>query len=84
MRINRWAIGAAEPASADYVTSVAAGLRKVIANSNHKAPVRIIYGGSAKPGLYESLKSDLDGLFLGRFAHNIENLKKCLEEVGAK
>ena len=31
---------------------------------------RVIYGGSAGPGLFTELKDGVDGLFLGRFAHD--------------
>ncbi|MCJ1313139.1 hypothetical protein MMC25_006816 [Agyrium rufum] len=43
--------------------------------------VRFLYGGSAGPGIWEGLKDAVDGLFLGRFAHDIDNLSKVLEEV---
>jgi len=42
---------------------------------------RILYGGSAKPGTWQTLKAGLDGLFLGRFAHNVENFEKVIQEV---
>ena len=31
---------------------------------------QVIYGGSAGPGLFTELKDGVDGLFLGRFAHD--------------
>ena len=45
------------------------------------AASRIIYGGSAKPGLLSSLDGAVDGLFLGRFAHDPAALRQILDEV---
>ena len=81
-----WAIGAQEPASADHVVSVVRSLRDRIREKlgEHQAgKIRILYGGSAKPGTWETLKDGVDGLFLGRFAHNVDNFKKVIEEVEA-
>ncbi|KAM0748969.1 triosephosphate isomerase 2 [Meredithblackwellia eburnea MCA 4105] len=77
-----WAIGAAEPASADYVVAMGSALRAEVARLGRPGRVRFIYGGSAGPGLFQSLSGSLDGLFLGRFGHSIDNLKACIEEVG--
>jgi triosephosphate isomerase len=41
-----------------------------------------VYGGSAGPGTFAKISEGVDGLFLGRFAHDIKNLKKVIEEVG--
>ena len=81
-----WAIGAQEPASADHVVSVVLSLRDRIREKfgEHQArKIRILYGGSAKPGTWETLKDGVDGLFLGRFAHNVDNFEKVIEEVEA-
>lgn len=74
-----WAIGAAEPAGADHVVAVTQNLRALV--SGRKGRTRILYGGSAGPGTFEKLKDGVDGLFLGRFAHDVENLKKVIQEV---
>ncbi|KAI9729768.1 MAG: hypothetical protein M1834_006719 [Cirrosporium novae-zelandiae] len=76
-----WAIGAQHPASSDHVVSVIKEVRKLFAG--RKGETRVLYGGSAGPGVWEGLKSMVDGLFLGRFSHNIDNLKKTIEEVGS-
>ena len=79
-----WAIGAQEPASADHVLSVVRSLKDRIREGfgEHQAgKIRILYGGSAKPGTWETLKDGVDGLFLGRFAHNVDNFEKVIEEV---
>ena len=75
-----WAIGAKEPADADHVVLVTNALREMAAG--RKGTTRIVYGGSAGPGTFERIKEGVDGLFLGRFAHDIRNLKKVIEEVG--
>ena len=76
-----WAIGAQEPASADHVCTVVKQLRRMIQQKGRTGDVKILYGGSAGPGTWETLKEDLDGLFLGRFAHNIDALKQVVDEV---
>lgn len=74
-----WAIGAAEPADAGYVSDVVRQLRGQLAASGvRKLPV--IYGGSAKPGLLPTLDG-VSGLFLGRFAHNPANFGAVLDEA---
>ena len=76
-----WAIGAQEPASADHVLAVVQNLKKLVDTVEGKTEVRILYGGSAKPGIWQTLKDGLDGLFLGRFAHDVENFEKVIREV---
>ena len=77
-----WAIGASEPASADHVLAVVAALRQIV-TKNYKGEVKFLYGGSAGPGTWEKLKRGCDGLFLGRFAHDIGNLVRIVGEVAA-
>ena len=76
-----WAIGAQEPASPDHVCTVVQQLKSIISRKGRTGNVRILYGGSAGPGTWGTLKSVVDGLFLGRFAHDIENFKKVVVEV---
>ena len=77
-----WAIGAAEPASAEYVSAVVRVLRELLrAHALQDLPV--IYGGSAKPGLLPTLDG-VSGLFLGRFAHDAANFGKVLDEALAE
>lgn len=78
-----WAIGALEAASADHVLAVVGELRKKISERGRSGQVRILYGGSAKPGTWNDLKGGLDGLFLGRFAHDVNDLKMVVEEISA-
>ena len=75
-----WAIGASEPASADHVLAVIAALRRLVSNE-YGGAVRFLYGGSAGPGTWERLKAGCDGLFLGRFAHDVHSFVKVVREV---
>ena len=76
-----WAIGAQEPASADHVLNVVRSLKELIGSNGSTTEFRVLYGGSAKPGTWSTLKDGLDGLFLGRFAHNVDNFEKVIREV---
>jgi triosephosphate isomerase len=44
----------------------------------------ILYGGSAGPGLLTELGGAVDGLFLGRFAHDPEAVRSVLREAAAR
>ncbi|MFG2138042.1 triose-phosphate isomerase family protein [Streptomyces sp. NPDC048650] len=74
-----WAIGAREAAPARHVRTVAAALRGAL--RDHDVTGRLIYGGTAGPGTYGALAGAVDGLFLGRLAHDPEGLRKVLEEI---
>ncbi|KAL1992138.1 hypothetical protein VTN49DRAFT_4170 [Thermomyces lanuginosus] len=76
-----WAIGKPKPASVEHVSAVVTGIRAVI--GNRPGPVRVLYGGSAGPGLWGpgGLGKAVDGMFLGRFAHEIEGVRKVVKEV---
>ena len=74
-----WAIGAAEPADAGYVSDVVNHLRGLLARHGLQG-LPVIYGGSAKPGLLPRL-GGVSGLFLGRFAHDAANFGKVLDEA---
>ncbi|KIV89505.1 hypothetical protein PV10_06898 [Exophiala mesophila] len=85
-----WAIGAAEPAGVDYVGPVVQAIRDVARSvvSDRTAEVKVVYGGSAGPGLWSGrsnggngLGKYVDGLFLGRFAHQVQGVKGVLDEV---
>lgn len=74
----QWAIGAPQPAPDDYIRTVCAGLKKLTAQG---ISLRIIYGGSAGPGLLQRLDGDVEGLFLGRFAHDPAALRQIIDEA---
>ncbi|KKZ63865.1 triosephosphate isomerase [[Emmonsia] crescens] len=78
-----WAIGKPVPASVKHVAGVVKGIRGVISGTEREGDVRILYGGSAGPGLWGEggLGKVVDGMFLGRFAHEIEGVRKVVREV---
>jgi triosephosphate isomerase len=75
-----WAIGATEPASAEHIGVVCAGLKDMLATKSG-IDSSTIYGGSAGPGLLASLRGRVDGLFLGRSAHDPSALYVVLSEA---
>ncbi|MGO3884923.1 MAG: triose-phosphate isomerase family protein [Mycetocola sp.] len=82
----QWAIGAPEPAAADYVAEVVASIDDALAQMPLRAGSRVIYGGSAGPGLLTRLAAEqggdrIGGLFLGRFAHDPEAVAAILDEA---
>jgi len=79
-----WAIGAAEPAAPAHIRAVCARLRTAIAHHDGRSGSIVIYGGSAGPGLLGTLGDDVDGLFLGRFAHDTDALRSVLDEAAAR
>ncbi|MGN6325575.1 triose-phosphate isomerase [Pseudolysinimonas sp.] len=74
-----WAIGAAEPASDDHIRAVAAALRE----ARREPHDTVVYGGSAGPGLLTRLGDAVDGIFLGRFAHDVRALAAVVDEAVA-
>jgi triosephosphate isomerase len=79
----RWAIGAEKPASDEHIVEVCAALQGVVRASRPAAADRVIYGGSAGPGLLERLGDSVDGLFLGRYVHDPAAFEAVLDEVAA-
>ncbi|KAM4066237.1 triosephosphate isomerase domain-containing protein [Hirsutella rhossiliensis] len=76
-----WAIGASQPAGEEHVLSVVDGIRALDCVRDRKGSTRVVYGGSAGPGLYQRLSKGLDGLFLGRFGHDPERFVQTIREV---
>jgi triosephosphate isomerase len=77
------AIGAEEPASVGHIAEVCLALQDFLRHARPGTDDRVIYGGSAGPGLLERLGDAVDGLFLGRFVHNVEAFESVLEEANA-
>ena len=77
----QWAIGAEEPADAAYIDEAVTVIRSALIADAALAGSRVIYGGSAGPGLLGQLDGAVDGLFLGRFAHNPAALEAILDEA---
>lgn len=73
-----WAIGVAEPASQEHIRDVAERLRAALVD--RRTTTRVIYGGTAGPGTFDKA-GNLDGLFLGRRVHCVEDLFTILGEV---
>lgn len=73
-----WAIGAAQAADPGYVSDVC---DEVAAQLGDLAGLSILYGGSAGPGLIGQLSRSVDGLFLGRFAHDPAAFMSVAEEA---
>lgn len=78
-----WAIGRAEPAGAEHVSGVARRLRAHLDTHSGIRTSSVIYGGSAKPGLLSTLEDAVDGLFLGRFAHDPSSFARIVDEAAA-
>ncbi|WP_242441101.1 triose-phosphate isomerase family protein [Streptomyces sp. CB02923] len=76
-----WAIGAREPAPAQHVRAVASAIGTCL--RDHDVRGRVIYGGTAGPGTFARLSGSVDGLFLGRLAHDTAQLRQVLDEVAA-
>ncbi len=73
-----WAIGASSAAPQEYVRVVAKALREV---TSGRFATRILYGGSAGPGTLSGLWPAVDGLFLGRFAHDAAAFAAVIREA---
>jgi triosephosphate isomerase len=80
----QWAIGAPEPATPAYISAVCAGLDAHLRSLPGQEDSRVIYGGSAGPGLIGRLDDAVAGLFLGRFAHDPQALKTILDEIAER
>lgn len=76
-----WAIGAERPASPDHIEEVCGAVRTWLSERDGRAGSRVIYGGSAGPGLLSTLGPVVDGLFLGRYAHDTHALGSILDET---
>lgn len=76
-----WAIGAPEPAGHEHIRVVTAALRETLESDAARAGSRVIYGGAAGPGLLTALGDSVDGVFLGRFAHDPAALETVLDEA---
>lgn len=79
-----WAIGAPEPASSAHVVVVAHALRGALAAMPERSGSSVIYGGAAGPGLVTRLGDAVDGVFLGRFAHDVTAFAAVVDEAAAR
>lgn len=75
-----WAIGAPAPAGDDHIKAVCQGIKDGLAELGG-FEVSVIYGGSAGPGLLPRITPEVDGMFLGRFAHDPKAFGAILDEA---
>lgn len=73
-----WAIGAPRPAPPSHILEVAQQIRGW---TDGRPGARLLYGGTAGPGLYRELAGVVDGLALGRRAHDLTALGAVLDEM---
>lgn len=78
-----WAIGAAEPAPDEHLVGVLDGIERFLDDRPAFAGSRVVYGGSAGPGLLTRGAGRIGGLFLGRFAHDPAAVRAVLDEAAA-
>ncbi|MDQ0615353.1 triosephosphate isomerase [Microbacterium sp. W4I4] len=74
-----WAIGAPQPASTEHIRAVCGSLQEFASKMPESAS--LIYGGSAQPGMLTAVADVVDGLFLGRFAHDPRAFVQILDEA---
>lgn len=78
-----WAIGAPEPAPVGHIRGVGSALRRELLRMPGREESAVLYGGSAGPGMLGALDGAVDGLFLGRSAHDPRALDRVLTEAAA-
>ncbi len=79
-----WAIGEDEPATTEHIVAMCRAIREWLDEHEPTREARVVYGGSAGPGLLGALGSAVDGLFLGRFAHDPAMFALILDEAMAR
>ncbi|MCL2804250.1 MAG: triose-phosphate isomerase [Micrococcales bacterium] len=77
-------IGASRPADEQHILAVCQQLSRWASRECPDTSVRVVYGGSAGPGLLSRLGVGVDGLFLGRFAHDPEAFAQVLAEASGQ
>lgn len=76
-----WAIGKSRPAGVEHVALVVAALRRTLDDDARITASWVIYGGSAQFGSLTELGDSVDGLFMGRFAHDPDELARVIDEA---
>lgn len=76
-----WAIGATAPADPHHIVTVCSRLRGELDADEALTGSRVVYGGSAGPGLLGQLGNDVGGLFLGRSSHDPAALEAVVDEA---
>jgi triosephosphate isomerase len=78
-----WAIGADTAADPDRIRQVGTAITKWLSVRTPAVSASVIYGGTAGPGLLPEVGGAVDGLFLGRRAHDLAALGEILDEAVA-
>lgn len=74
-----WAIGAQEAASPSFVIDTIAQTREMLPPTLKN--IHFIYGGTAGRGTFRDISSVVDGLFLGRRAHDPHEFLDVVNEI---
>lgn len=74
-----WAVGASSPAPVEYVRKVCSIIKNELGPKCRN--LSLIYGGAAAPGLLTELWPTVDGVFLGRFAHDPAAFLEVVKEA---
>ncbi len=77
-----WAIGQAAPADPEDIVAIADAIRQSASAHPAVASAEILYGGSAGEEVARRLRGRVDGLFLGRFAHDPQAFTRILDAAG--
>lgn len=78
-----WAIGAEAAAPPAHIVAVCTAIKEWALREQSAPLVRVVYGGTAGEGLIARLGGAVDGLFLGRCAHDPARLFGVIDEVVA-
>lgn len=76
-----WAIGADDHAPVDHIGEVCDAISGWMRGHEQLHDGQVIYGGSAGPGLLTALSHHIDGVFLGRAAHDVNNVDTIIDEA---
>jgi triosephosphate isomerase (TIM) len=76
-----WSIGARSPAPAEHISVVCHSIRQYLRTVRPDISDKVIYGGSAGPGILSDLYGVIDGIFLGRRVHEACVLGDVLDEA---
>ena len=76
-----WAIGADRPADTRHVRAVVESIRGLLGSHPVVESCAVLYGGTAGPGTLTELAGAVDGVFLGRRAHDPVAFAAVLDEA---
>lgn len=76
-----WAIGKRDPASKEHVRVVIGALRAAVSAEPTITDYAVIYGGSVGPESVADLADVVDGVFLGRYAHDTQDFARIAAAI---